>query len=236
MDRKRVPELMDDPSLDYESHGLALRGLARLNRVSNSAESLWGEIKKLYQPERNLSLRLLDIATGGGDVAIALDLKARKQKFNLAVTGADISADAVKYAQENAARQGAQARFIVMDALKGELSRQFDNFDVIITSLFTHHLDPPEVITLLSKMGQAARLVLVSDLVRSKTSYTLVWLATRILSSSAVVQYDGPVSVNAAFTASELLQMGQQAGLTHCQVKSCPPCRQLLIWKPEWQE
>lgn len=230
MKRRRVPELMDDPALDYESHAAALRGLARLNRVSRSVESLWAEIKMLYREERKNSLTLLDIATGGGDTAIALDLKARQEKLGLTVTAADISADALKYAAKNASSKGANIEFIVMDALADAIPRPFD---IIITSLFTHHLDPADVVTLLKKMSKAKKLVLVSDLVRSELAYHLVWLATRALSSSHIVQYDGPVSVNASYTPSEFKEMAKQAGLEHSKIKPCPPCRQLLIWQPQ---
>ncbi len=226
-ERKRVPELMDDPDLDYESHVEALRGLEKLNRVSNTADSLWCEIKKLRAHALSRPLRILDIATGGGDNAIALYLLAQSENFPIHITACDLSIDAIKYAAEKAKQNGAVIDFVAMNALEALPQ----GFDVIMTSLFTHHLDPPDVVRLLGNMKQSAgRLVLVNDLVRSDLAYALVWIATRIFSQSKIVQYDGPVSVNASFTAVEFKAMAEEAGLLDCVIKSCPPCRQLLIW------
>ena len=45
MDRNLTPELMDDPALDPVRHGQALRGLARLNRVSGADRIPWHAIR-----------------------------------------------------------------------------------------------------------------------------------------------------------------------------------------------
>jgi hypothetical protein len=100
-----------------------------------------------------------------------------------------------------------------------------------MTSLFTHHLDPPEIVGLLAKMARSARLmVLVNDLERSKISLFSVTLATRILTTSPVVRHDGPASVRAAFTRQEMLDMALQAGLKGAQIQPHWPCRMLLSW------
>lgn len=227
--RKRVPELMDDPGLDQVSHVEALRGLERLNLITTSADLLWSEIKKLPPGEANRPLRILDLATGGGDIPVALYKKSQHEHRHLQIVATDISQTAVDYAHEHAQQSKADVKFVTLDALREPLPY---DFDVVMTSLFTHHLDPPEVITLFEKMGAAAsQLVLVNDLVRSEVSLALVWLGTRLFSRSPVVQYDGPVSVHASFTPEEMRSMGAQAGLSHCHVKSCPPCRQLLVWR-----
>lgn len=225
--RKRVPELMDDPNLDYHSHAQALRGLARLNAASFSHGSIWSEIeheaRRASQP-----LRILDVATGGGDIPIALYLRAKRLGLKVEIVGSDISANAISYAKNVALQRQAEVEFITLDVFKDNLPA---DFDIVMTSLFTHHLDPDDVVMLLAKMSRAARVkVLVNDLVRSEISYCSVWLATRILSRSAVVHYDGPVSVNASFTASELLEMAIRADIGSATIKSFPPCRQMLVW------
>jgi len=228
--RKRVPELMDDPSLDYRSHAQALRGLARLNAASFSHDSIWSEIeheaRRASQP-----LRILDLATGGGDIPIALYHKAKRLGLKVEIVGSDISADAISYAKNRALQRQADVEFIAMNVFEDDLP---PDFDIVMTSLFTHHLDPDDVVMLLAKMSRAARLkVLVNDLVRSEISYCSVWLATRLLSRSAVVHYDGPVSVNASFTAPEFLEMASRADISSATIKSFPPCRQMLVWQRE---
>lgn len=233
--RKRVPELMDDPTLDYSSHAEALRGLERLNFVSTSAASLWAQIKPLTQQQQQQQqhsskpLRILDIATGGGDIPVALLKAAALDGVQIEIVGSDLSQSSIKYASQHALEKQASVDFIQLDALQDDLP---PSFDVVMTNLFTHHLDPPDVIKLLVKMAAAAKqMVLVNDLVRSEVSYALVWLGTRLLSRSPIVQYDGPVSVQGSFTGPEFIQMAQEAGLKDCKIKPCPPCRQILVWQ-----
>lgn len=230
LSRNRVAELMDNPELDPGSHAEALRGLERLNLVSTSADLLWTELKKFspkYAPGK--PIRVLDLATGGGDIPIGLYKRAQTFNRPFEFVGADISSTAIDYAKSNALKEDAAISFVQFDALSSALP---GGIDVVMTSLFTHHLDPDQVIDLLKRMRDStAQLVLVNDLVRSELSLALVWLATRIFSRSPIVQYDGPVSVRASYTIAEMKAMAEQAGLNGCFVKSCPPCRQLLVWR-----
>ena len=179
--------------------------------------------------QQSKTLRILDIATGGGDIPVALVKAAAIDGVQIEIVGSDLSESSVTYASQYALKKQAQVDFIQLDALNDPLP---ENFDVVMTNLFTHHLDPPDVIKLLIKMaGAAKQMVLVNDLVRSEISYALVWLGTRLLSRSPVVQYDGPVSVQGSFTGEEFLRMARKAGLEGCEIRPCPPCRQILVWK-----
>jgi 2-polyprenyl-3-methyl-5-hydroxy-6-metoxy-1,4-benzoquinol methylase len=227
--RKRLAELMDDPTLDASSHAEALSGLARLNVLSMSASSIWAELRKFSHPESSQTVKVLDIATGGGDIPIQLYKYAQSAKRKFEFTGADISATAISLAQARARDENIPVSFIRLDALNQVIP---SGFDVIITSLFTHHLDPSDVRKLFERMHESAgQLVIVNDLVRSSISLILVWLGTRILSRSKIVQYDGPVSVRAAYTINEMREMAQGAGLNNCSIHRYLYCRQLLVWK-----
>jgi len=224
--RERIPELMDDPALDPVEHRRALAGLARLNRVSDSAGVLWPSIAKLAR-ERNHPLRVLDVATGSGDVPRKLLTRAARAGVTLDVSGCDLSPTAVAEAQ----REPSAARFFVHDALRDRLPT---GFDVVTSSLFLHHLSEDEAVALLTNMeGAAGRLVLVNDLSRSRFSYCAVWAACRLLTRSAVVWFDGPASVRSAFTPAEALALAERAGLSGATVRSRFPCRFLLSWSRE---
>ena len=231
--RKRVAELMDDPSLDADVHQEALGGLEKLNIISTSADALWQQLRTIRLVEPTQPLRILDLACGGGDIAIALVKKAAQERPSrlINIDALDISDTAVEYATKKARDEqlNSSLRFIQLDVLNDALP---ENYDAVICSLFTHHLDPPEVVSLMRKMrGSAKKMVIVNDLLRNELSYALVWLGTRIFSRSAVVHYDGPVSVCASYTMDEMRSMAKEAGLQNSFVKFHPPCRQLLIWK-----
>jgi 2-polyprenyl-3-methyl-5-hydroxy-6-metoxy-1,4-benzoquinol methylase len=227
--RKRLAELMDDPNLDALSHAEALSGLEQLNIFSLSASSIWAELKKFSHVESSKPVRVLDIATGGGDIPIQLWKYAQAANRNFEFIGADISATAINLAEARAHQENIPVTFMRLDALNDGIP---SGFDVIITSLFTHHLDPADVQKLFERMHESAgHLVIVNDLVRSSISLLLVWLATRIFSRSKIVHYDGPVSVRAAYTVPEMREMAQAAGLDNCSIYRYLYCRQILVWK-----
>ena len=226
--RKREPELMDDPHLNSDSHAEALKGLELLNLVSTSSDLVWAPIYKLSKLS-NRTLKVLDLATGSGDILRGLRKKAVHAEVQLQLIGADISQTAISIAEVESIKVDAQITFMQLDVLNEPLPQRFD---VITTSLFTHHLDPPQVVSLLRKMSEAANeMVIVNDLVRSEISYALVWLATRLFTRSPVVRFDGPVSVRASYTINEMRQMAKDAGMTAFTVKFAPPCRMLLVWR-----
>jgi len=220
---------MDDPALDPAAHRLALAGLARLNRVSGSAAAVWPAVRRLAAASPARPLRLLDVATGSGDVLLALVRKARRAGVTLDAVGCDISPVAVAAATEAARRAGLPARFFVADVLNGPFPA---GFDAVVCSLFLHHLDGADAVRLFARMRAAGpRLLVVNDLARSPLNYGLVWLASRALSRSPVVHADGPLSVRAAFTPAELLAVARDAGLTGATVHSHFPGRLVLEWR-----
>ena len=226
--RRREPEIMDQPGLERTRHLDALRGLARINWWSRSAGILWPSLRSLAR-HSSRTLRVLDLATGGGDVPLRLWRRAQRAGLAIRLEGCDLSPIAVEHAETTARQCGADIRFFVYDALNGP---QLDDYDVLMCSLFLHHLDEMSARTFLERMGQQARcMVLVNDLVRGWPGYLLAQVGTHILSRSPVVHTDGPLSVRAAFTRAELLMLAEQASLHGATVSWRWPWRMLLTWR-----
>ena len=219
MKRHREPELMDDPTLPRAEHERALRGLARLNFVGGAARMIWPEVRRELQSHGDLSV--VDVACGGGDVLCDI---VRRGRGRIRALGLDISETAVARAGRSAPRG---VRFARLDVLRAPLPKA----DIVMCSLFLHHLDPAEVVALLGRMKSAARrTVIVSDLERSPAARWGVGMASRILTRSRVVHVDGDRSVRAAYTRSELLALAERAGLHGARVERRQPFRMLLIW------
>src|SRR4051812_24841988 len=162
--RQREPEVMDQPDLDADRHRHALRGLGRINRWSASARILWPALRDLAR-RTAAPLRVLDVATGGGDIPIRLWQLAYRAGLALDLAACDISPTALDYARANAARAGAAVEFFHCDVLHEALPRRYD---AVISSLFLHHLDDAEAVELLRRAASAAdRCVLVNDLRRN---------------------------------------------------------------------
>lgn len=226
--RQMTPERMDDPALDPREHDLALVGLARINRWTGSVGILWpvirDEARSLGRP-----LRLLDVATGSGDIPVSLAKRAKKAGISLTVSGCDVSETAIAAATCRAKKENVEATFFRHDVLNAPLPM---GYDIVLASLFLHHLTDDEAIRVIKAMALAAgRMVVISDLSRSSFNKGLVWIGCRLLSRSPVVHFDGPVSVKAAFTPLEATELAIRAGLTGATVTPRFPCRWLLTWK-----
>lgn len=231
--RHLQPEIMDEPGLDAAKHHQALDDLARVNWISNSAQILWPPIRDLCHERRQAGdtrpLRVLDIATGGGDVPAHLWLRARRKGVPLEVAGCDFSPLAVEHARQTAARLKADVSVFALNVLEQPIPT---GYDVVCCSLFLHHLNDEQAITVLEKMrGAAGSLVLVNDLARNWGGYWAAYIGTRLLSRSPIVHFDGPVSVEGAYTQSEALALARKAGLNGVTISRRFPFRYLMSWR-----
>jgi 2-polyprenyl-3-methyl-5-hydroxy-6-metoxy-1,4-benzoquinol methylase len=230
MQRSRRPELMDQPGLELAEHVRALQGLGRINVLSRVGSVLWPPIERLARLKgmNDRPLRVLDLATGGGDTPITLAQRAAAKGLNVEIDGCDINPQAIHYAQGQASARGIRVKFFVLDALSERLP---SDYDVLCCSLFLHHLGETDAIALLSRMAAAAQcLVLVDDLVRNRWGYLLALAGCHVLSSSRIVHVDGPTSVAAAFTPREALHLAERAGLRGTSLTRHWPQRYLLTW------
>ena len=219
---------MDDPELSEQEHVAALHGLARINRASRSGALMWKRIREIALESPNTPLRILDIATGSGDLPVELLRRANRANIALEITALDISERAVGFARQQANQAGVSIDFRKAGVLNGDLPGEYD---VVMSSLFLHHLETPDVSRLLLKMGAATRhCVLINDLRRSRMSYCLAQVACRVLTRSRVVHVDGPLSVQAAFTVVEMRQLMANVGMETAVITSHWPARLLVQW------
>ncbi|MBK7403622.1 MAG: methyltransferase domain-containing protein [Phycisphaerales bacterium] len=227
MRRCLTPELMDDPALDPAEHGVALRGLARLNSLSRSDAILWPTIREAARA-RGGALALLDIATGSGDVPTALAARARDAGITLTLAACDTSPTALAAAQSRASARGFGLETWVQDVIREPFPRKFD---VSTCGLFLHHLAEAEAIAFLRNASEATDLLLVSDLRRDPIGLGMAWAASRVVTRSRIVHVDSLKSVRAAYTPDEALRLAELAGLRGATVRTCWPRRMLLTWR-----
>jgi 2-polyprenyl-3-methyl-5-hydroxy-6-metoxy-1,4-benzoquinol methylase len=226
--RQVRPEIMDQPGLSPHLHDHALRGLQRINRWSGSSRIYWPCLYQAAQAVAPRPLRILDLATGGGDVPIRLWHRAKKRGVNMEIEGCDVSNTAIVHAQALAVSQSAPVRFFTLNVLTEEMPA---GYDVFLCSLFLHHLEEQQAIALLQRMAASVgRLLLINDLMRSPMGYALAYVGTRLLTTSRIVHLDGPQSVAAAFTVQEMHQLAQQAGLVGANIRRAWPFRMLFCW------
>lgn len=242
-------ELMDAPDLEASKHHHALQGLERVNRLSGTGALIAHAIKQHFdqrsvrkQPDKKQAtgssqpLRILDLACGGGDVTFAVAQHLENAGLNISIEGWDRSATAIEYAasrvERRLARQKtastANVRFVQHDVteLNGDIQ-----FDVVMCTLFLHHLTHEQAVDVLGRMGKSAsKLMLVDDLRRTWFGFRLAQLGCHLLTRSPIVHVDGPLSVRAAFTDHEFVRLSAEAGLSVPKIRRHWPQRFLASW------
>jgi len=220
---------MDDPALPSAEHDRALADLARLNALARSAAILWPHVRTELQRAAAAGrvATVLDVATGSGDIPVTLARWARREQLAAHWIGVDASAHALDRAAERGAASG-----VPLELHRAEATRPLPiSADIVISSLFMHHLARAHAVDALRAMAEATRTVLlVSDLRRSVPGLALAWTAARTLSRSPVVHYDAVASVRGAFTEREFGQIAADAGLHRISIRRAWPQRMLLRW------
>jgi SAM-dependent methyltransferase len=231
--RHRQPELMDQPNIPLDEHSRALQGLARLNQFSGTVGSLFHSLCDAQTQWQSPTLRILDIATGSADVLASLAKRSGKAGLDWQLTGCDISETALEVARNRKNGYENRLNFFRHDVLKQSFPVSLrDSFDVVLCSLFLHHLSDAEAIYLLGELAALRpRMILINDLSRSRVNFLLVSIASWLLSRSHIVHVDGPLSVRAAFTPKEALALASRAGLSGAIVTEVFPCRWILTWR-----
>lgn len=222
-----APELMDQMDLGEEAHRRALAGLARLNWWSAASRPYRKAVRQLARVVSR-PLTVLDVATGAGDVPVSLAAWARRTGIELEVAACDRSRRAVSWARHRGDSAGISLDVFAHDVVCQDFESRYD---VVICSLFLHHLSGYQARQVLARLGRAARrLLIVSDLRRSPASLALAAAASRLLTTSEVVHVDAVLSARAAFTTDEAARLAAEAGLDGVRIRRCWPQRFTLTW------
>jgi 2-polyprenyl-3-methyl-5-hydroxy-6-metoxy-1,4-benzoquinol methylase len=154
-------------------------------------------------------LVVVDVGGGCGDLAVRIARWARKVGRPVRVMVCDTDAATLALGRR---RTAAYPEITLVRADATALPLREGAADVVVAALTLHHLDPEAAAACLAEMRAAARLTVVNDLLRTRTSLALVWLVTRLLRLHPVSRHDGPVSVRRAYSPDELSVLAEKAG------------------------
>ncbi len=188
-------ELLD--SAGPEAARRNLEDIARINRWFGGHAVLRRLVGSVARPGEAFSL--LDVGAASGDTAWAL-----QSAFpNARITSLDCKPLHLA---------SAPPPKVAADAFG--LPFRSRSFDFVLCSLFLHHFDDASIVALLASFAAAARrAVLVSDLERSPVAYHFLPATRKLFGWHPLTVHDGPVSVEAGFTAAELESLAGAAGL-----------------------
>lgn len=193
-------EAMDSPACDDRMLARTYAQFRYVNPVVSGWRGLYRrEIRPLLSPRH--SLTLLDVGSGGGDVARSLAAWAARDGLLLDVTGIDPDARAHAYASG----LPAMPRLRFRRALSSDLVAEGARFDFVVSNHVLHHLRPRELGGLLADSERlcTAR-VLHGDIARSRFAYLGFGLATWPFFHGSFIRDDGLISIRRSFTPGEV--------------------------------
>lgn len=200
--RSRQDELMDTEEVDFEEFRGCLRDLERVNRLTLAYRPTLAFFASIRERAEGLGrpLRVVDVGSGYGDMLRRVAAFAREAGIDVALTGVDLNPWSRRAAVESTPA-GYPIRWVTTDAFTFEPE---EGIDVVISSLFTHHLPDSLVVRFLAWMEATARLGwFVSDLHRHPLPFHFFRYFARLARFHRFVQHDGPVSIARAFSADD---------------------------------
>jgi 2-polyprenyl-3-methyl-5-hydroxy-6-metoxy-1,4-benzoquinol methylase len=209
-----LPEWMDEPCT-YEDFRECLVDLGQVNQLTFAYRPTLDFLERLVgTTESRQPLRIVDVGSGGGDMLRRVEMWARRRGVAVALTGIDLNPHAARAARELAESDTA-IEWITGDAFTYE-----EPVDVVLSSLFTHHLEKVEIVRFLAwSEAVASRGWFVSDLCRESTPYRLFGVFAKVMRWHRFVQHDGPVSFRRSFREQDWERMLGEAGIAASDVR-----------------
>jgi SAM-dependent methyltransferase len=211
--RDTTPELMDTEAVDYADFRKCLAELARANELSLAYRPTLAFFRRLAREgrfPRGRPLLVLDAGSGYGDMGRKLDGWAKKRGVAVEIIGVDMNPWSARSAAE-ATDPKRPLRWVTANLFD---YRAEGGADIIISSLFTHHLPDPLLIHFISWMEENARIGwFINDLERHPLPYYFLKYAFWLTRRHRFMQHDAPVSVASAFKKQDWERSLAEAGI-----------------------
>jgi SAM-dependent methyltransferase len=208
--RSAVDELMDTEPLDYEEFRAVLVDLARVNRLTIAHRPTLAFLDRLAAAglPKGRPLEIVDVGSGYGDLLRAIGLWASRRGIAVSLTGVDLNPWSARAATE-ATPAGQPVTWVTADAFAYAPPH---GIDVVVSSLFTHHLPDRLVAQFLAWMDQHARVGwFINDLHRHPVPYYFFRTWSRLAHWHRFIRHDGPVSIARAFDPADWRRLLAQA-------------------------
>ena len=203
-----VLEMMDRPQPVSPELERDLERIRQLNRWFGSYRLVLHFINRWIKPGA-ARMRIIDLATGSGDIPRLIVDYARKIRANVEIDALDQQSATLEIARRLSI--GYPEISLVEASI---LERQANApYDIVLNSLALHHFSEEDAIRLLRRCRELSRrFVLVSDLRRGFLATAGVYLLTALIFREPMTRYDARLSAKRAFSFTELDDLARRAG------------------------
>lgn len=201
------PELMDLPQPVSPELEVDLQNLRQLNHFFGGHALVSRFLRDWIRPGK--SLRVLDLATGSGDVPRLVVELALSAGAKVEVTAVDQQPSTLEIARR------LSTNYPEITYHQGNILEWEDDeaHDIVLCTLALHHFGEEDAVGLLRRCRKLSRgYVLVSDLRRGFLATVGVYLLTAIIFRAPMTQADGRASARRAFSFRELRSLAERAG------------------------
>src|SRR5207253_10554042 len=164
-------------------------------------------VRRWIKPGHNM--RIVDLATGSGDIPRLIVDLAGKMGANVEVDALDRQSATLEIAR------GLSGDYPEISFLEGN-TLQFDppdRYDIVLCSLVLHHFSDEDAVSVLRRCRELSRkFVLVSDLRRGLLLRVGVHLLTVLISREPMTRYDARLSAVRGFSFTEMRDLALRAG------------------------
>ena len=217
-------ELMDRPQPVSGELERDLENIRELNRWFGSYALISLFLSRWIK--RGARLRIVDLATGSGDIPRLIAEYGRKVGAELRIDALDRQSATLEIAKKLSARYP-EITFVEGNLLEWDAT---ESYDLVFCTLALHHFSDDDAVRVLQRCRELSQhFVLVSDLRRGWLAKLGVHLLTATMFREPMTKYDARLSAARAFSFSEMNQLARRAGWANFGHKIFPFARQ-AIW------
>ena len=216
-----LPELMDRPQPVTRELERDLANLRSFNRWFGGHGLVRHFLRRWLKPNENA--RILDVATGSGDIPRLIADHARRQNLAVQIDAIDQQESTIEIARGLSAAypeitfycadlfEWNSSPGIKLDGLKP--SSLSEPYDFVFCSLALHHFNEVDAVRALRKCRELSRArVLVADLRRAGWLTFSVYFVTATIYRDKMTRTDARLSAARAFSFVEMRKLAERAG------------------------
>jgi SAM-dependent methyltransferase len=213
---------MDGPDVPFETFRDCLKDLAKVNVLTLANRPTLAFLDRLHRAgawPKDRPLAIIDVGSGYGDMLRKISRWAKARNLAVDLVGLDLNPSAARAAER--VRGSSGIKFVTQN-----LYNYRGGADVVLSSLFTHHLTDAELVRFIEWSQANARIGwFINDLERHPFAYYGFALLARLMVWHPFVRHDGPVSISRAFVRRDWEARLADAGARQARIEPWFPFR-----------